>query len=77
MRDIQKERFCDGCFHLNSPEDHPNTKSHRCEKYDCQVLHIGFHPHLCRLEECEQKDGKEFIRFNRYTALTLKYSGCP
>lgn len=71
MSEDKNDIFCDGCFHLRPPESHPDTKEHRCNKYECPVLHLGYHPHLRRLLVYEKKGGKEIIKFNRYTALKI------
>jgi len=69
MDDVQKWLYCDGCFYLDLPEDHPNTRGHMCMKYKARVLHLRHHPHLVRLKCCKDEGGKEIKRFNRYAVL--------
>jgi hypothetical protein len=55
-------RFCDGCKWLHPTEEEQNQPSsaggnpkhpHWCGKYDTQVRHMGHHPHLVALHNCE------------------------
>lgn len=45
-------KFCDGCRHLNPPENHPHTTLHWCLMTDKQVYHHGFHPLIKRPDWC-------------------------
>ena len=54
------DKFCGKCNHLNYDEGEQTVvykmqgvkPHHICTKYNKQVLHLGFHPDICRCEEC-------------------------
>jgi len=44
---------CGNCEYINPKEKQPHTTSHCCTKYNKQLLHRGYHPDLCKLDECK------------------------
>jgi len=49
-------RYCDDCKYLK-PKEQEQTKEkefHMCLKYNKQVMHLGEHPKIRRLKECDE-----------------------
>ena len=66
---IDPTKFCDDCRHLGLSENEQNrlkkvngwAKDHRCNKYQCQVLHLGAHPRILRCGVCLDNNSFEPI----------------
>jgi len=67
--------YCKLCKYL-SPKEHEQTskkEKHICQKYSKQVKHLGHHPELPRLPECDEPmhDYRSGMQVRHLTPLAL------
>ena len=49
--------YCDGCAYLCPTEElQARGESHFCHKFNEVLKHLGYHPHIPRLDVCKPDD---------------------